>query len=58
MQSTIFVLDGEVQIESNDKTHKYTLWENFKSPNVIEPYLVWHAPLLHGFLHGVTEVTH
>ena len=34
----IFVLDGEVQIESNDKTHKYTLWENFKSPNVIEPY--------------------
>ena len=23
----IFVLDGEVQIESNDKTHKYTLWE-------------------------------
>ena len=38
----IFVLDGEVQIESNDKTHKYTLWENFKSPNVIEPYSLFN----------------
>ena len=34
----IFVLDGDVQIESNDPSHKYTLWENFKSPNIIEPY--------------------
>lgn len=26
----IFVLDGEVQIESNDPIHKYTIWESFK----------------------------
>ena len=27
----IFVLDGEVQIESKDRAHQYTIWETFKS---------------------------
>lgn len=53
----IFVLDGEVQIESNDKTHKYTLWENFKSPNVIEPYsLFGMRPYFTASYTAVTEV--
>ena len=53
----IFVLDGEVQIESNDKTHKYTLWENFKSPNVIEPYSMFGMrPYFTASYTAVTEV--
>lgn len=51
------MLDGEVQIESNDKTHKYTLWENFKSPNVIEPYsLFGMRPYFTASYTAVTEV--
>ena len=53
----IFVLDGEVQIESNDTLHKYTLWENFKSPNVIEPYsLFGMRPYFTASYTALTEV--
>ncbi|WP_417127393.1 Crp/Fnr family transcriptional regulator, partial [Phocaeicola sp.] len=53
----IFVLGGEVQIESNDRTHKYTIWENFKSPNVIEPYsLFGMRPYFTASYTAVTEV--
>ena len=49
----IFVLDGEVQIESKDRAHQYTIWETFKSPNVIEPYsLFGMRPYFTAFLHG------
>ena len=43
----IFVLDGEVQIESKDRAHQYTIWETFKSPNVIEPYYQLPSAALH-----------
>ena len=53
----IFVLDGEVQIESNDPIHKYTIWESFKSPNVIEPYsLFGMRPYFTASYTAITEV--
>ncbi|MEI3055624.1 MAG: Crp/Fnr family transcriptional regulator [Phocaeicola plebeius] len=53
----IFVLDGEVQIESKDRAHQYTIWETFKSPNVIEPYsLFGMRPYFTASYTAVTEV--
>ena len=53
----IFVLDGEVQIESKDRSHQYTIWETFKSPNVIEPYsLFGMRPYFTASYTAVTEV--
>lgn len=57
MQPTHFVLDGEVQIESKDRAHQYTIWETFKSPNVIEPYsLFGMRPYFTASYTAVTEV--
>ena len=53
----IFVLDGEVLIESKDRAHQYTIWETFKSPNVIEPYsLFGMRPYFTASYTAVTEV--
>ena len=53
----IFGLDGEVQIESKDRAHQYTIWETFKSPNVIEPYSMFGMrPYFTASYTAVTEV--